>query len=363
VIEPQPWTGRRVLLTGHTGFKGAWLALWLERLGAVVTGFATPPPDGPSLYALARVGETLEHDLHGDVRDADAVAGAVRAARPDVVLHLAAQPLVRRALQAPQATYAINVLGTATLLEAVRHQSPDAAVVVVTSDKCYANDSGGLRRFREDDPLGGSDPYSASKAAQELVASSYRSAFGLRLASARAGNVIGGGDWSADRIVPDLVRGATAGTTVRIRHPAHVRPWQHVADCLSGYLLLAQQLSEGGSVAEPWNFGPDESGERPVSWLAERFGDCWPGRPLEIENAPADGHGGEAPPPASRPAITWWWTRSSCARPTRCPWWATRPRRASGWAGSRAGTSAPPSRSPRAGTPRSTRAPTRASWS
>jgi CDP-glucose 4,6-dehydratase len=295
VIEPGFWRGRRVLLTGHTGFKGAWLAIWLHELGARVTGFAGPPPSDPSLFALARAGELLAEDRRGDLRDAAAVREAVRAARPDVVLHLGAQAIVRRGIADPVATWDANVTGTARLLEALRAAAPEAAIVVVTSDKCYANDGSG-RRFREDDPLGGRDPYSASKAAQELVAASFRDAYGMRIATARAGNVIGGGDWAADRIVADLARAAAAGEALHVRSPAAVRPWQHVVNPLGGYLRLAERLAAGGEEwVRAWNFGPPPEDERTVGELVEALAARWP-RPVEVRLAPpGDGDGAEAP--------------------------------------------------------------------
>jgi CDP-glucose 4,6-dehydratase len=291
VTDPAFWRGRRVLLTGHTGFKGAWLALWLHELGARVTGFAGPPPSEPSLFDRARVGELLD-DLRGDVRDAAAVHAAVSRSRPEVVLHLAAQALVRRSYADPAGTWEVNVLGTARVLDAVRENAPDAAVVVVTSDKCYANDGSG-RAFREDDPLGGHDPYSASKAAQELVAASYRDAYGLRIATARAGNVIGGGDWGADRLVPDFFRAALAGEPLVVRNPDATRPWQHVLDPLSGYLLLAERLVCSPEHARAFNFGPDARGERPVRWIVECLQAAWPAS-AELQT-PAESGGHEAP--------------------------------------------------------------------
>jgi CDP-glucose 4,6-dehydratase len=260
------WEGRRVLVTGHTGFKGAWLTLWLHGLGADVTGFSGPPPTAPSLFELARVGE-LCRDRRGDVRDEDAVEDAVRAARPEVVFHLAAQPIVRAALEDPAGTYAINVIGTARVLAAAR----EAAVVCVTSDKCYAPGDG---PHREGDPLGGADPYSASKAAQELVAAAHREAYGIRVATARAGNVIGGGDWGRDRLVPDLVRARDASAPVTLRQPDAVRPWQHVLDPLAGYLRLAERLAESAEWADAWNFGPDDA--RSVGWVVDRVRERWP---------------------------------------------------------------------------------------
>jgi CDP-glucose 4,6-dehydratase len=258
------WRGRRVLLTGHTGFKGAWLALWLSSLGASVTGFAVDVPTEPSLFELARVGELLD-DVRGDARDADAVRAVVRRCRPEVVFHLAAQPLVSVGLAEPSTTFAVNVMGTVNVLEATR----GVPAVVVTSDKCYAPGRG---RHVETDPLGGDDPYSASKAAQEHVVAAYRSAFDLPLATARAGNAIGGGDFAPGRLVPDLARAAAAGEPVAIRSPNAVRPWQHVLNPLAGYLRLAEGLLAGEPVAEAWNFGPDADDERPVRWLVERWG-------------------------------------------------------------------------------------------
>ncbi len=262
------WHGRRALVTGHTGFKGAWLTLWLHSLGADVTGFSGPPPTAPSLFELARVGE-LCADRRGDVRDAGAVRDAVRAARPEVVFHLAAQSIVRASLDDPAGTYETNVLGTAHVLGA----AGDAAVVCVTSDKCYAP---GDRPHREGDALGGRDPYSASKAAQELVAAAHREALGGRVATARAGNVIGGGDWARDRLLADLVRARESGEPVVLRHPDAVRPWQHVLGPLAGYLLLAERLAGSAEFAAAWNFGPAETDARPVRWIVDRVRERWP---------------------------------------------------------------------------------------
>jgi CDP-glucose 4,6-dehydratase len=257
------WRGRRVLVTGHTGFKGAWLALWLHALGAEVTGFSGPAPTTPSLFEAARVGELVD-DRRGDVRDRAAVLEAARGA--EVVFHLAAQAIVRAALEDPAGTYAVNVVGTSHVLEAAL----DAAIVCVTSDKCYAPGPG---PHREVDPLGGRDPYSASKAAQEHVAAAARDAFGARVATARAGNVIGGGDWARERLLPDLVRARESGAPVVLRHPDAVRPWQHVLDPLAGYLALAERLHGSAEGAAPWNFGPQES--HPVSWVVEHVRERW----------------------------------------------------------------------------------------
>jgi CDP-glucose 4,6-dehydratase len=273
------WRGRRVLVTGHTGFKGAWLTLWLRLLGADVFGLAPAPPTRPSLYELARAGEGLR-EFAADIRDADAVREAVRAAAPEVVLHLAAQPMVRRALADPANTYLVNVLGTVNVLDALRSGGDGVlAVVVVTSDKCYANKAGTRARFTEDDPLGGSDPYSSSKACAELVAAAYRSSYfdGERVATARAGNVIGGGDWGEDRLLADAVRAVGAREPLRVRNPDAVRPWQHVLNPLSGYLLLAQRCARSAAAARAWNFGPSPADERAVSWVLERLCELWRG--------------------------------------------------------------------------------------
>jgi len=295
-IDEELWAGRRVLLTGHTGFKGAWLSLWLQRLRAEVTGLAPGPPSAPSLYDAADVAAGMAGEHAVDVRDAGAVADVVGSVRPEVVLHLAAQPMVRRSLIDPVSTFEINVLGTVNVLEAVRlHPRSVKAVVVVTSDKCYENPGAasspeapgaGGRPFVEGDPLGGRDPYSASKACAELVASSYRSSYfsdpeGPRLASARAGNVIGGGDWGEDRLLPDAVRVATglSPAPLRVRNPGAVRPWQHVLNPLSGYLMLAERLLGSDSATGAWNFGPDRSDAQPVGFVVDRLRELWNGRP------------------------------------------------------------------------------------
>jgi CDP-glucose 4,6-dehydratase len=277
------WSGRRVLVTGHTGFKGAWLTLWLESLGAEVTGLSDGVPSDPSLHDLVQ-GPAFEPV---DVRDRSAVLAAVEAARPSVVFHLAAQPLVRRSYGAPAETFNVNVQGTAHVLDAVRAVGGVEGTVVVTSDKCYAPHEGEWGH-RETDPLGGRDPYSASKAAAELVCASYRSSYGLPLATARAGNVIGGGDWGADRLLPDVVRAALTGTPVELRSPEAVRPWQHVLNPLSGYLVLAQALAGGdGSFADGWNFGPPVDDALTVRALVARLGGLW-GREIDVASQPGD---------------------------------------------------------------------------
>jgi CDP-glucose 4,6-dehydratase len=280
IVDPDFWRDRRVLITGHSGFKGAWLALWLQSLGARVTGFSSGLPTHPSLHDLARVGEGME-SIEGDVRDAESVAQAVAASRPEVIVHMAAQSLVRRSFVEPRDTYATNVMGTVNVLDAVRrHGDGVRAVVNVTSDKCYENREWEWG-YREDEPMGGHDPYSNSKGCAELVTSAFRNSFfsdgdGPRIASARAGNVIGGGDWGEDRLVPDVMRAALAGEPARVRNPNSIRPWQHVLNPLSGYLVLAQALVDSPERATGWNFGPVEQDARSVGWLVERIAELWP---------------------------------------------------------------------------------------
>lgn len=283
-VDPAFWRGRRVLVTGHTGFKGSWLSLWLQALGAELTGFADGVPTTPSLYELAGVGDGLQN-ITGDVRDPQAVDAAVAAAAPEVVIHMAAQPMVRRSFADPRETYATNVMGTVNVLEAVRTAGADSvrAVINVTSDKCYDNREQ-RRPFVEDDPMGGHDPYSSSKGCAELVADAFRRSFfsapdgsGPRVASARAGNVIGGGDWGAERLVPDIMRAAEAGTPIAIRNPEAVRPWQHVLNPLSGYLVIAQELFVRPAAATGWNFGPAAHDVQPVRWITDRLTELWPG--------------------------------------------------------------------------------------
>lgn len=276
------WRGRRVFLTGHTGFKGGWLSLWLQHLGAEVTGFSLPPNTTPSLFETGDVATGMT-SIFGDIRDRAALDAAMRACAPEIVLHLAAQPLVRRSYADPTETYATNVLGLVNLFEAVRAQGGMRAVVNVTSDKCYENREW-LWGYREPDPMGGFDPYSSSKGCAELVTSAYQRSFfhdsqsgtPTFLASARAGNVIGGGDWAEDRLIPDIIRALSARKTLQIRRPGAVRPWQHVLEPLSGYLLLAQRLvEEGATFAQGWNFGPDAADERPVQWIVDQMTGMW----------------------------------------------------------------------------------------
>jgi CDP-glucose 4,6-dehydratase len=282
-VNPAFWSARRVLVTGHTGFKGGWLSLWLQRWGAEVTGYALAPPTEPSLFETARVGEGIQSVL-GDVRDFAALRATMANCRPEIVFHLAAQPLVVPSYHQPVETYATNIMGTVHLLEAVRQVGGVRAVVNVTSDKCYANREW-LWGYRENEPMGGDDPYSSSKGCAELVTAAYRASFfppaayaqhGVALASARAGNVIGGGDWAHYRLIPDLMRAFQSGRPALIRCPEAVRPWQHVLEPISGYLTLAERLCvQGPAFADGWNFGPAETDARPVHWLADRLAALW----------------------------------------------------------------------------------------
>jgi len=277
------WSGKRVFLTGHTGFKGGWLALWLEKQGARVTGYSLEPSTTPSLHAMTAP-KSSAHSVIADIRDLDRLRGALSACAPEIVFHLAAQPLVRRSYVDPVETYSTNVMGTVNLLEAVRACDTVRSVVIVTSDKCYENREWQWG-YRENEPMGGYDPYSNSKGCAELVSASYRSSFfngarhgehGVALATARAGNVIGGGDWSEDRLVPDLLRAFGEGREADIRNPHAVRPWQHVLEPLRGYMMLAERLfGQGPDWAQAWNFGPSDSDARPVSWIAQHLADLW----------------------------------------------------------------------------------------
>lgn len=269
------WRGRRVFLTGHTGFKGGWLSLWLSRLGADVHGFSLPPNTTPSLFETAGIAQGVTHRI-GDIRDAAALAGAIRDAAPEIVFHLAAQPLVREGYRDPRTTLETNVLGTMNVLEAVRAAPSVRAVVVVTTDKCYLNREWSWP-YREDDALGGHDPYSASKACAEIVTAAWRDAFlgeRVALATARAGNVIGGGDWAEDRLIPDAFRAWDAGRDLTIRAPRAVRPWQHVLDALAGYLRLGEHLLAGKAVGA-WNFGPAAEDGQPVETLLQTLAARW----------------------------------------------------------------------------------------
>jgi CDP-glucose 4,6-dehydratase len=275
---PAFWREKRVLLTGHTGFKGGWLSLWLQSLGATLRGVALPPPTEPALFDVAQIADGMEHCL-ADIRDFSVVKALMDEFRPEIVIHMAAQPLVRLSYQQPIETYATNVMGTVHVLEAARHCGSVKAIVNVTTDKCYENREW-IWGYREDEPMGGHDPYSNSKGCAELVSSAYRRSFlkdaGIAMATARAGNVIGGGDWAADRLVPDILRALEKREPVLIRNPHAIRPWQHVLEPLSGYLLLAERLYEHSQTdAEAWNFGPRDEDARPVQWIVEHICENW----------------------------------------------------------------------------------------
>jgi len=265
-------------MTGHTGFKGSWLSLWLQSMGAQLRGVALSPPTEPALFDVARVAEGMDHRV-ADIRDYTAIQALFQEFQPEIVIHMAAQPLVRFSYQKPIETYATNVMGTVHVLEAARHAGSVRAIVNITTDKCYENREW-VWGYREDEPMGGHDPYSNSKGCAELVSSAYRRSFlaetGIALATARAGNVIGGGDWAADRLVPDILRALQSEQPVQIRNPHAIRPWQHVLEPLAGYLMLAQTLFEEGQVAaEGWNFGPRDDDARPVQWIVERLCEQW----------------------------------------------------------------------------------------
>lgn len=280
------WKGRQVFLTGHTGFKGSWLSLWLKALGAEVTGYALPPPTQPNLFEQGGVAKSLRSIL-GDIRDFDRLKKAINDCRPEVVIHMAAQTVVRRGYEDPIETYSSNVMGTVNLFEALRQVKHPCAVVNVTSDKCYHNREW-VWAYREDDSLGGRDPYSNSKSCAELVTTAYRDSFfppsalerhGVALASARAGNVIGGGDWTANQLIPDLLRAFLAGQPCLIRNPSATRPWQFVLEPLRGYLLLAERVAEDAPrFATGWNFGPADEDAKPVSWIADKLAKSWGAR-------------------------------------------------------------------------------------
>lgn len=282
-MNPAFWKDKRVLLTGHTGFKGSWVSLWLQAIGARVVGYALPPPTTPSLFDVAGVGKGMTSVI-GDIRDLSKLQAVFAEHKPEVVIHMAAQPLVRYSYQNPVETYSTNVMGAVHLLEAVRTCPGVKAVVNITTDKCYENREW-VWGYRENEPMGGHDPYSNSKGCAELVSSAYRSSFfnanshgkhGVALATGRAGNVIGGGDWAQDRLIPDILGAFELGRCVLIRNPHSVRPWQHVLEPLRGYLTLAECLFEHGpSFAEGWNFGPNDEDARPVSWIVAQMAAMW----------------------------------------------------------------------------------------
>jgi CDP-glucose 4,6-dehydratase len=282
-MNPSFWHGKRVFLTGHTGFKGSWISLWLQKLGAELTGFALEPPTQPSLFEEASVADGMR-SIIGDIRDLAVLQQAVQDGRPEIVIHMAAQPLVRYSYQNPVETYATNVMGTVHLLESVRNTPSVKAVVNITTDKCYENREW-VWGYRENEPMGGHDPYSNSKGCAELVSSAYRSSFfnadshkqhGVALATVRAGNVIGGGDWAQDRLIPDILAAFEQSKVANIRYPHAIRPWQHVLEPLRGYLTLAERLFEHGPhYAEGWNFGPNDEDAKPVAWIVGQMAKMW----------------------------------------------------------------------------------------
>ena len=271
------WQGKKVFLTGHTGFKGSWLSIWLQILGSDVTGYSLAPPTDPNMFDLVKVADSI-NDIRGDVRDLESLKKALTDSQAEIVIHMAAQPLVRDSYKFPVETYSTNIMGTVHVLEAARLQDNVRAVLNVTSDKCYEN-SEMTSGYCEDDPMGGQDPYSSSKGCAELVTSAYRNSYfknDKAVASARAGNVIGGGDWATDRLVPDIIRAVKDGRTVYLRNPQAIRPWQHVLDPLSGYLMLIERLyTDGLPFAEGWNFGPSAEEARPVEWIAQEIATLW----------------------------------------------------------------------------------------
>jgi CDP-glucose 4,6-dehydratase len=284
-MNPGFWQGKRVLLTGHTGFKGSWLSLWLQSLGAHITGYALAPTTNPSLFEIADVAQGMTNVI-GDIRDLANLQAVFAKHKPEIVIHMAAQPLVRYSYQNPVETYATNVMGTVHVLEAVRNTPGVRVVVNITTDKCYENREW-VWGYRENEPMGGFDPYSNSKGCAELVSAAYRSSFfnannykqhGVALATVRAGNVIGGGDWAQDRLVPDILTAFEQGKKVEIRNPHAIRPWQHVMEPLRGYLILAEKLFEHGPIfAEGWNFGPNDEDAKPVGWIVEQMAALWGG--------------------------------------------------------------------------------------
>lgn len=283
-MQPNFWIDKRVLITGHTGFKGSWLCLLLHSLGAQVTGYALQPPTEPSLFRLCKIDTLIHRSIFGDVLDGHALHTAIREAQPEIIIHMAAQSLVRMSYEQPVATYATNIMGTVNLLDAVRQNTGVRAIINVTSDKCYANNEW-VWGYRENDQLGGRDPYASSKACSELITAAYTSSFfppetytahGVAVASVRAGNVIGGGDWAKDRLIVDCITALLAGETIVIRNPQAIRPWQHVLEPLSGYLALGEHLyMHGKAFNGGWNFGPRDSDAKPVQWIVAQLCQKW----------------------------------------------------------------------------------------
>jgi CDP-glucose 4,6-dehydratase len=278
-MNPNFWKQKKVLITGHTGFKGSWMSLWLQELGAIVAGYSNGVPTDPSLFEIANVGEDMK-SIVADVRDIDKVKEEILKFKPEIVIHMAAQSLVQGSYDDPVETFSTNIMGTVNLFEAVRVSESTKVVINVTSDKCYEERELD-RGFKETDPLGGYDPYSSSKGCSELITSAYRNSFfkknsNIALASVRAGNVIGGGDWAKDRLIPDIIKGILKNEVIRIRNPNFVRHWQHVLDPLNGYMTLVEKLwNDGNKFAESWNFGPIDNNAKPVSWILEKFNQFW----------------------------------------------------------------------------------------
>jgi CDP-glucose 4,6-dehydratase len=295
-MKPDFWLGKKIFITGHTGFKGSWLSLWLQSVGANVVGYALKPPTSPNLFEVAQVADGMT-SIIGDVREREHLQAVIAQHQPEIVFHMAAQPLVRYSYANPVETYATNVMGTVHLFEAVRQVTSVKVVVNITSDKCYENKEW-VWGYRENEPMGGYDPYSNSKGCAELVTSAYRHSFfhqpGIAVASARAGNVIGGGDWAQDRLIPDIMQAMMARKPVSIRNPKAIRPWQHVLEPLQGYLILAEKLWEkGAAYAEAWNFGPNEEDAKPVQWIVEQLTQMWDnntGWTLDNKEHPHEAH-------------------------------------------------------------------------
>ena len=284
------WKDKHVLLTGHTGFKGGWMSLWLQSMGAKVHGYALDPSTKPNFFTSANVAEGMESHTIADIRDTQKIKDLINQVKPEVIFHMAAQPLLRYSYEEPQETYSVNVMGTVNLFEAVRNASTVRAIVNITSDKCYENRER-LEAYSEGEPLGGYDPYSSSKACSEIITSAYRQSFlaekGIGVATARAGNVIGGGDWSDDRLIPDFFRAFAKNEPLIIRSPNAIRPWQHVLEPLSGYLNLAEKLyAEPAKYAGAWNFGPSENDTQTVSWILNKFAEKIPNATWQIDEKP-----------------------------------------------------------------------------